>query len=309
MNYIARHWRGDLGLGVAFWINFVALNLVLLALRPLIEHGLLSLALDDDPRLMAQLGLLHVLFVYGLIYPWQVVGLWRSAGRRLAQGSGRLWPVASRGVLGLSLAVTLVTFVYGAPMYRDILSIGFGPDRYAGYTVTRVGDGSLLHFEGYIGYRAARDVRRILQQEPEVRGIILDSRGGWIAGGRSLSRVIDAHALSTYSFEGCHSACITAFIAGERRFLADEARLGFHQYAVPFQSLEAYSDMAVEQQRDLNLFRRQGVQPGFLARVFQAQHQDVWYPTRRELLSARVITGVVRSEEVLFGVDAGARPH
>jgi hypothetical protein len=308
LNYIARHWRGELDLAVAFWINFVALNLVLLALRPLIEHGLLALALDDDPRRMAQLGVLHVVFVYGLITPWQVVGLWRSAGRRLAGHGRRIWPLASRGAVGLSLAITLVTLILGAPIYRDILLIGFGPDRYGNYTITRVGDGSLLRFEGYIGYRAARDLRRILRQEPEVRGIILDSRGGWIAAGRALSGVIGTHALITYSFEGCHSACTTAFIAGDRRFLADEARLGFHQYAVPFPGLEAYSDMHREQQRDLHLFRRQGVQPAFLARLFQAGHEEAWYPSQRELLGARVITGVVRSEEVLFGLDVGADP-
>lgn len=306
MNYILRHWRGELPLPVAFWINFVAINLLLLALRPLVEQLLVSWSLDDDPRLMARLALLHVGFVYALIYPWQLVGVWRSAGRRIAQRRQHLWPVAGRVILVLSLVATVGTVVAGAPVYRDIVRIALGPDRYAHYSLMVVGDGSLVHFRGTIGYRAARDLRRLLMSHPEVRGIILDSPGGWIASGRSLGRMIHEHGLNTYSFEGCHSACATAFISGSNRYLADEARLGFHQYAVPFGGLEPYSNMWLEQQRDLQYFRNQGVSPSFLARLFQAEHGDAWYPTQRELLAARVITGVVRSEEVLFGSDPRA---
>jgi hypothetical protein len=303
MNYIIRHWRGELSLPVAFWVNFVALNLLLLALRPTAEQVLIALSFDDDPRFMAQVALLHVGFVYGLIYPWQIVGVWRSAGRWLAERERRLWPLASRAVLLLSLGATVLTVAGGAAIYRDIIVIALGPDRYADYSLQRVGDGSLVRFQGYLGYRAARDLRRALASGPEVHGIILDSPGGWIASGRSVGRVIAAHGLHTYSFEGCHSACATAFISGRNRYLADEARLGFHQYAVPFEGLEPFSTMGVEQQRDLRHFHRQGVSPSFLERLFQAEHGDAWYPTQRELLAARVISGVVRSEEVLFGID------
>ena len=307
VNYISRHWRGELSLPVAFWVNFVALNLLLLALRPVAEQVLVAMALDDDPRFMARVALLHVAFVYGLMYPWQIVGTWRSAGRWIVQRQRRLWPLAGRAVVAVSLAGTLVTLGAGAPVYRDVVAIAIGPDRYANYSVKRIGDGSLVHFQGYLGYRAARDLRRVLASGPEVYGIILDSSGGWIASGRSLGRVIQENGLNTYSFAGCHSACATAFIAGSNRYLADEARLGFHQYAVPFDGLELYSDMWLEQQRDLQYFHSQGVSPSFLARLFQAEHGEAWYPTQRELMAAQVITGVVRSEEVLFGVDAGAR--
>lgn len=307
VNYMRRHWRGELSLPVAFWVNFVALNLLLLVLRPVAEQVLVALALDDDPRFMARVALLHVAFVYGLIYPWQIVGTWRSAGRWLVQRQRPLWPLAGRAVVAVSLAGTLVTLGAGAPVYRDVVAIALGPDRYANYSVKRIGDGSLVHFQGYLGYRAARDLRRVLASGPEVHGIILDSSGGWIASGRSLGRVIQESGLNTYSFEGCHSACATAFIAGSNRYLADEARLGFHQYAVPFGGLEPYSNMWLEQQRDLQYFHSQGVSPSFLARLFQAEHGEAWYPTQRELMAAQVITGVVRSEEVLFGVDAGAR--
>lgn len=307
MSYLIRHWRGELSLPLAFWVNFVALNLLLLALRPVAEQVLMSMSLDDDPRLMARVALLHVGFVYGLIYPWQIVGVWRSAGRWLAEREGRVWPVASRTVLVLSIAGTGLTVAGGAAVYRDIVTIALGPDRYADYTLQRVGDGSLVRFQGYLGYGAARDLRQVLVAGPEVQGIILDSPGGWIASGRSMGRVIADHGLNTYSFEGCHSACTTAFIFGRNRYLADEARLGFHQYAVPFGGLESYSNMWIEQQRDLHHFRNQGVSASFLARLFQAEHGDAWYPTQRELLAARVISGVVRSEEVLFGVAPGNR--
>lgn len=301
MSYVIRHWHGELSLPIAFWVNFVALNLVLLALSPGVERVLVSMSLDEDPQFMARIALLHVGIVYGVVYPWQIVGVWRSAGRWVVQQRRRLWPVASRAVLVLSLVVTALTALSGAAIYRDIVAIALGPDRYADYTLERVGDGSLIRLQGHLGYRVARDLRKALASEPEIHGIILDSPGGWISSGRGVARVIAEHQLNTYSFDGCHSACATAFISGRNRYLADEARLGFHQYAVPFGGLEPHSNMWLEQQRDLQHFRSQGVTPSFLRRLFQAEHGDAWYPTQRELLAARVISGVVRSEEVLFG--------
>ncbi|AHF00110.1 COG3904 family protein [Thioalkalivibrio paradoxus] len=301
VQYIVRHWRGELGLAVAFWINFVGLNLLLLSARPLVEQLLGAMALDGDPRLVSRLAVLHVAFVYGLVYPWQVVGVWRAAAPHRAGLRRRAWGRVARVILVVSVTATVVTMALAAPIYRDILTIAFGPDRYGSFTVTRVGDGELIHFEGYLGYDAARQLRRALRNEPEVQGIILDSRGGWISAGRSVGQVIERHGLNTYSFDGCHSACVTAFVSGDKRYLADEARLGFHQYAVPFGGLRAFSDMGLEQQRDLQHFRRQGVQPAFLARLFQAGHDEIWYPTQRELREAGVIHDVLRSEELLFG--------
>jgi hypothetical protein len=303
LNYIARHWRGELSLAVSFWVNLVALNLLFLAARPLLQQELMALSLDDDPRWMARFALLNVVLVYGVIYPWQLVGVWRSARRYRARQLRPRWALASQVVVALSVLITGATLVFSAPTYRDIVSIGFGSDRYGTFSVSRIGDGgSLLHFEGYLGYRAAREVRAAIGEEAPVQAIVLDSPGGWIASGRGLARVIEEAGLDTYSFSGCHSACVTAFLAGRNRYLADEARLGFHQYAVPFEGLDAYSNMTVEQHRDLQYFRQQGVRPEFLARLFQAPHEDAWFPTQRELIAARAISGVVRSEEVLFGL-------
>jgi hypothetical protein len=305
LNYIGRHWRGELSLAVSFWVNFVALNLLLLAARPLLQQELVALSLDDDPRWMARIALLNVIFVYGLVYPWQLVGVWRSALRYRSRKLRPGWGLASQAVVALSVLVTGATLWLAAPTYRDIVSIGFGPDRYGAFSISRIGDGgSLLHFEGYLGYRAAREVRAAMGEEPPVQAIVLDSPGGWIASGRGLAKVIEEAGLDTYSFAGCHSACVTAFLAGGNRYLADEARLGFHQYAVPFEGLDTYSNMTVEQHRDLRYFRRQGVRPEFLARLFQAPHEGAWFPTQRELIAARAISGVVRSEEVLFGVGS-----
>jgi hypothetical protein len=307
LNYFARHWRGELSLAVAFWVNFVALNLLLLAGGPFLQQELVALSLDDDPRWMARFALLSVVFVYGVIYPWQLVGVWRSARRYRARQPRPTWGLVSQVVVASSLLVTGATLVLSAPTYRDIVSIGFGPDRYGAFSLHRTGDGdALLHFEGYLGYRAAREVRAAIGEEPPVQAIVLDSPGGWIASGRGLAKVIEEAGLDTYSFAGCHSACVTAFMAGRNRYLADEARLGFHQYAVPFEGLDAYSDMTMEQYRDLQYFRHQGVRPEFLARLFQAPHEGAWFPTQRELIAARAISGVVRSEEVLFGVHFNA---
>ena len=89
--------------------------------------------------------------------------------------------------------------------------------------------------------------------------------------------------LDTYSPSSCYSACTTAFISGKNRFLGLGANLAFHQYGMINKNLDAFDEVEkvrVEwQERDLQMFQRQGVNPEFLAKIFDAVSDDYWYPT------------------------------
>ena len=71
-SYASRHWRGELSLPRAFWINVVAVSVALIvadtALTYLWHYRLIP-------------GLVRDLFSYGriVVYIWQMVGCWRSA--------------------------------------------------------------------------------------------------------------------------------------------------------------------------------------------------------------------------------------
>ncbi|MBR0647564.1 hypothetical protein [Plastoroseomonas hellenica] len=87
---IIRHWRGDLPLVVAFWVNGVLLGLVvLLAWR---------LAREPVERAMAAAGpatlrtaLAGAMLAGILLLAWQLVGIWRAASAQIARGRISGW--------------------------------------------------------------------------------------------------------------------------------------------------------------------------------------------------------------------------
>lgn len=146
----------------------------------------------------------------------------------------------------------------------------------------------------------------MLNEHPGISGIILDSHGGRIYEGRKLSRLIFANNLNTYSLIGCYSACTTAFISGENRYLSAEANLGFHQYKNYDPSLNKIMVIKSEQEKDLQIFKKQGIDPVFLDKIFSASPDDFWFPSFSELLGANVINGVVNKSELMPVDNKGA---
>jgi hypothetical protein len=95
---IVQHWRGDLSLGVSFWLAGV-LGLIIAhqfwaAWSTCIAHITSNIGVLD-------LGGLAVIMFQSVVVVWQLVGTWRSAGRRLASGGSPLWPYLARGFAGL----------------------------------------------------------------------------------------------------------------------------------------------------------------------------------------------------------------
>lgn len=86
----------------------------------------------------------------------------------------------------------------------------------------------------------------------------------------------------------CLSACTLVFLAGNRRKLREGAQLGFHQYAQA--SDVPLLDTAEEQEKDRQFLKARGVSDSFLRKLFQAEHDEIWFPERQELVAAGVIT-------------------
>ena len=114
--WIGRHWRGELSLGAAFWVNTFLLN----GAFSLLYKGLAYL-MGDDPGLGAWLAVQLLLAFEAVMRTWQVVGVWRSAGRfpgrRMRDGTyvgRRLWSVAARvvSVLWCVLGLLLVAAAF-----------------------------------------------------------------------------------------------------------------------------------------------------------------------------------------------------
>ncbi|MFX7559753.1 hypothetical protein ABTJ75_18850, partial [Acinetobacter baumannii] len=80
-------------------------------------------------------------------------------------------------------------------------------------------DGREAEIAGGIKYGLTRDFERLLDAQPGIRVVHLDSVGGRIGEGKKLNALIRARGLDTYVEANCMSACTLAFAGGTQRIL------------------------------------------------------------------------------------------
>lgn len=295
VNYIKKHWHGELSLAVSFWINLFLLNVAIRLLNALFLYS----GIIENPVVVARVSLIYAGLVLLIVYPWQIIGLWRSCNHHIEKSGKRFWPRTVQVLVVLGLILSLGKLETSWPIYKDFFRIGFQKDEYGNYTLKLEKNNTLIYLQGALSFGVSKDVTKLLKKYPEVEGIILDSYGGRIYEGRELAKIISAYGLDTYSLKGCYSAATTAFIAGKNRFLGMGANLAFHQYKMGYKSLGTLVDLEAEQAKDLLIFQQQGIQSEFLEKLFGASSDDLWYPTVDEMLDAGVIHGIVNPSDLL----------
>ena len=157
----------------------------------------------------------------------------------------------------------------------------------------------------------AAEILRYLLREYEIRTLFLNSRGGSMRESQEMASLIDLHDLDTVVTKLCASGCTYLFLEGKSRKLEEGAKLGFHRSSSMNEDLEKryyelkgefgedYSvfDFAAalteETQEDmfiyLNDLLEKGIDPAFAIKTFQASSDDMWYPSREELIAAGVL--------------------
>jgi hypothetical protein len=80
--------------------------------------------------------------------------------------------------------------------------------------------------------------------------------------------------------------------------LGPEGRLGFHRYRIEDprnqQLVPLYRRLKAEQMKDLDFFRKQGVNESFLAQIFSRNTDEMWFPSTAELLQMGVVDDLLR---------------
>lgn len=295
-NHIIQHWSGKTSLTRAFWVNLVLLFIVLqIAQRFLFP-----------PFIKEEIAVTSAVFIYLvvvklIIYPWQVVGVLRVSNHRIRTDSGRAWASVAQIALVTSLAATLITALdtyQSLQIFKqELIQSRIAPEQPL-YSLDLIEGGSLIHLRGPFEIGITNKVEELIDRHPEISGIILDSEGGQIYEGRGLARVIREHGLRTFSLVHCLSSCTTAFIAGTKRTLGTNARLGFHQYKT--YSIIPSINVANEQAKDMAIFVKQGVSPQFLEKIFNQPPEGMWWPEIDELLDAGVV------QHIDYSFDASA---
>jgi hypothetical protein len=285
IKYIKRHWRGNLSLAQAFWVNLVVLFLAL----GLLERFLFPPYVENEIAVTTAV-LVYFVVVKLIIYPWQVVGVLRSCDLRIKSDTGRLWATAAQVALVISLAATLVatieTYQSLQGFKRNLILEQTAPPEPL-YSLDLIKQDTLIHLRGPFEIGITNRVEVLIEQHPEITGIILDSVGGQIYEGRGLARLIRENKLQTYSLDKCLSSCTTAFVAGTIRTLGTNARLGFHQYRT--YSVFPSINVEQEQSKDMAIFEKQGVSAEFLEKVFIQPPEEMWWPDIDELVNAGVV--------------------
>jgi len=296
--YLLRHWRGQLGLGVSFWINFLLLFVIAIFSMTLLGA---MLGIETEPG-AARLAIIAAFLAVAALFIWQAVGVWRSGSRRIREGGSR-WPTyLARGVLACAALVLALKWSATLPHLDRLAELEAGIDNELieneGDPLTVTVDAQTAHVSGHIIWGADRQLAALLDSHPEVEVVELSSKGGRIGPSLRLGRLIAARGMSTYVSELCGSACILAFVAGNERLLRRGANLGFHapaSYLDPNKTTTATDDTRLQQQIAImnKYYRDAGVSQSFLDQVMKTPLADAWYPSERELIDAGVVTRVV----------------
>lgn len=287
--YLRDHWQGRQSLAWSFWVNLVMLRAVILGLDRFTRPPFV-----EDPQLVAVVTVAFFLVFHVAVFAWQIVGVVRACDAYQSDfGASGLTLITYVGIAG-AVAVTLTSAVGaflllfqeppGEPEY-----LAWERERAARYSLVRdPDDPTLLRFSGTFELGVTKKLNAMLQEDPVIRGIVLESPGGHVYEGRGAANLIMRHGLDTFVFAQCSSACTTAFIAGKTRVLGPEGRLGFHQHWMDANYPVYLVDEEAEMQKDLAFYEAQGIAPDFRRRVFITPHDGLWFPSQEELLAAGV---------------------
>ena len=298
MSFMMSHWLGKLPLGTTLWINLVALLIVI----SYAELFLLS-KLAADPTQLISLTLVSLFFTRLVIFPWQLIGLLRAIEFDYIEHKNIL---KTRSLQGFALLTILFTLVYcleviqGTLYYLKQVESYSRPGDKVEYQLNVSEDQQQLIIRGDLDIGITTAVRSMIEAHPEIKSVVLQSRGGHIYEGRGLARLFIEHGIDTYVYEECSSACTTAFIGGKQRYISTQGKLGFHQYWIEttkYSQFVQFYDLRVEQQRDLSLFKARGIDQEFLNKMFDQPATRIWFPDHSTLYDAHIVHGVIASQD------------
>jgi len=290
MSYLLSHWRGELSLKLSLWVNMVGLLCVI----SIVELILLS-RLAIDPVHLVSISLISLFITRLLIYPWQLVGLFRAIDQDFIAHRNTL---KTRGLQAFAVLTVLFTLVYSLEVIqstvfhkRQLEMYSRPPDR-LNYEIKIDKGEKQLHIDGTLDIGITKAVGETLLANPGLSSVALKSPGGQVYQGRGLARLFGEYQLDTYVYGECSSACVTAYIGGRRRYLGENGKLGFHQYALEPNSRGyrvIFYDPRSEQKRDMALYKSRGVKPEFLQNMFDQPASGIWFPDHATLLDANVV--------------------
>ena len=286
-NYFIRHWRGELSLPVSYWVNGFLGNIVYILL-------VFSIAAYLGANLTKYTALIFwttSLFIGFIIVLWQVVGIWRSAnnytGPNFWAGLAKLFVA-----LGFLRFIMDINTTYLPAINESIENVKTLST--LEWDIKTLNDGKELELSGGINIGLFDELNHKLSTTHNVEVIHVNlSLGGLVDEAKKIRKLINDHNLTTYVSSDCISACSIVFLGGEKRYIKDGAKLGFHAYSFPGfteKDFNYYAD-------DKKYLAELGIKNNFIEKIFNTPKDDMWYPTHAELKEANIIHGIISGDE------------
>jgi hypothetical protein len=283
-NWFLTHWRGEASLGIAYWRNGVLLGSILPAI--IVAAYVLINPLRHSLRTDAVVVLVFVALQLTL-WVWTVVGIIRSANRHTARGGQLFWANTARVMMCISVIAMAVRLERSfIPQTRLMASIAAGHDPLDAASVEVTPDGRIITFDGTFGEAAVNELQRVMDASPNATTLVLNSDGGRESAAEELALRVRQRHLNTLVEDHCLSACTFIFLAGNKREIADDAELGFHQASVV--GISALGKTFVLAQM-AEYYRSHGVHESFIDHIVATPPASMWYPTEDELKEGGVL--------------------
>ena len=287
MNYLTKHWTGNIEPVWSFWINLIALTGVAYLLSLLVTE----LELSSEPVFESQVYVAGLLLYLTVIAPWGWLGTWRSCSMHTDKPPGPFGRALIRLMMLIWLGIVALFIYQERSVIENRFSLALELDSNGGYTVSFDPQQAEILVNGGFEIGLTDDIVALYELHPETLTIAFGtSLGGWVFEANELAQFIGENRLNTTVLSECSSACTIAYIAGAHRTLSIGASLGFHQFASQIHR-DPDTGTDVNQSIAQVFFELNGVSSEFTERMFQATHDDMWYPSTHVLVSSGVIHG------------------
>ncbi len=283
-SYLIAHWKGEISLGVSFWINGVLLNGVLRLIRLSAERFVASTS-----YLLWSVWMFRSALVFLVaIKIWQLVGTWRSARR--AKGG---W--ASAAIFCVVVGAADVSYQVFTVARTTIRAPTTESPFVEKAEVTYIASARAVVVDGPFDRGIAQRVHKAFGRHPDAGVLVLQSPGGFVSAGAQLKAFLVSRPDVVVIADGlCASACTMAFLGGKRRLMTQGAMLGFHRAS----SLndDPVADMAIrDAAEELKASMRQlGASNAFIAAAFAKEGDELYLPNMSTLKLNGIVDGWIR---------------
>jgi hypothetical protein len=283
-SYIGRHWRGELSLPEAYWVNGVLIGLPIRAYFA-IASSIVTAVPPEDPLAPIWLFILPYLLCQPL-FVWQGVGIWRSAGQNIQQGKlGWAWTAR---VIVLINVVFLVIGLFGYAMEAYSSVAAYNQERTARYTVTR--KGHFVVFSGLITTASADKLIAEIDRKDVDRVVVNVSTGGLLRPALRVANAIHQKKTMTVVVLGeCDSMCVALLASAEERYIFPTSVIRLHAAFFP-----GTNEKSTEGSSEVEAwYRTMGIGPELIGKMnAHTGPNDLYEPKITELISNHLVTGI-----------------